>query len=277
MFVGIYHHRRLSASLGPAKAQVDVALKADEFFVRNGESVSKSWTSLLYDTFHDLRHAEFANSGNYPSGEQFMYDLEIKQEETIHEEVRLYRDRLTLLHLQNVHQLRHLSLSFNSGPQITHVLATSGAAPKTLFDFYDEPVQGLDDAGQNTVVIAANDGESMWCAIFSKVDGYTQITSKAYGSPKGDSGGNYGFAVMLVFGLVCGFLMLNGGFTSRHSDERGPSLLERLGSMVRSRAGHESTTSLTRGHLQGYSGSDVIDRSVEDQYLHRGGLGDEGL
>lgn len=262
---------------------MDIALKADEYFAYESGVVPKSWTSDLYDTFHDLRSVENADSEVYPDGEQFMYDLEIKHEETVHREVRLFRDRLTLLHLKNVNELKHMSLTFRSGPKITHVLTASGAAPKTLFDFDDQAgQQGFGDTDKKFVIHARHQ-QNIWCAIFSKANGYTQITSAAGGSD-GHSGSS-SFAVVLVFGLVC---CLSGGLRRfsdglrrfSDDDEPGISLIERLGNIVASRSGAGETaaslTSLT-GPMQGFSGSDVIDQSVEDRFLHRGGLGDEGL
>eukprot|EP00930_Biecheleria_cincta_P056844 TRINITY_DN42878_c0_g1_i1.p1 TRINITY_DN42878_c0_g1~~TRINITY_DN42878_c0_g1_i1.p1 ORF type:complete len:656 (+),score=105.40 TRINITY_DN42878_c0_g1_i1:21-1988(+) len=284
VFVGIYHHRRYGATVGASvRGNVDIALRQDEFFVSEGGEVPTSWTSDLYDNFHDLRNVEYANSEAYPDGEQFMYDLEIKHEETVHQEVRLFSDRLTLLHLNNVHQLKHMSLTFRSGPKITHVLTASMAAPKTLFDFDDQAPQGgagLNDMEENKFVIHAHNRQNIWCAIFSKANGYTQITSVAYGSSDGDSASSSGFAVLLVFCLAC---CLAGGLRIfSDGDEPGASLLERLGNMGGSRwRAHESSVALASltqgGSSQGFSGSDIIDQSMEDQYLHRGGLGDEGL
>lgn len=268
VFIAVYHHRRYSEPGVLAQGKVDVALSEDEYFASSGGTVPKSWTSDLYDTFLDLRYIERADSEAYPDGEQFMYDLEITHEETVHQEVRLFRDRLTLLHLKNVLQLQHMSLSFKSGPKITHVLTSSRAAPRTLFDFDDAPVQGLTDLLLNKVVIHARRRQDIWCAIFAKEDGYVQITSVAHGNSE-EKSGNASFPVVLLFCSVCGFLVLSG---------KGRSLLQRLVGMVTTPAGHQSTASLGEGAaLQGYSGSDAVDQSVEDQYLHRGGLGDEGL
>eukprot|EP00930_Biecheleria_cincta_P059540 TRINITY_DN4524_c0_g2_i1.p1 TRINITY_DN4524_c0_g2~~TRINITY_DN4524_c0_g2_i1.p1 ORF type:complete len:836 (-),score=147.90 TRINITY_DN4524_c0_g2_i1:159-2666(-) len=295
-FIAVYHHRRYAESGVLAQGKIDIALEEDKYFVSAGGAVPKSWTSDLYDTFLDLRHIDRANSDTYPDGEQFMYDLEITQQETVHQEVRLFRDRLTLLHLKNVNQLKHMSLAFKSGPKITHVLTASKAAPKTLFDFDDAPLQASaapeqtqqrqklwraqqrhtrrrrrTHLGDDEVVIHAHRRQNIWCAVFSKENGYVQVTSVAYGSSEEGSGDtDNSFAVVLLFGSICGFLMLRGGKVA--------SLLRRLFDLPTNLAGHRSTESISEGSaLQGYSGSDAVDQSVEDKYLHRGGLGDEGL
>ena len=76
-------------------------------------------------------------------------------------QVRTFKDRMTLLHLVNIHHLQKMQLDFVSGSSITHglepkpstlsgsrasrffvpVLASSKASPKTLFDFDQAPVQ----------------------------------------------------------------------------------------------------------------------------------------
>eukprot|EP00441_Pelagodinium_beii_P043868 CAMPEP_0197641408 /NCGR_PEP_ID=MMETSP1338-20131121/15391_1 /TAXON_ID=43686 ORGANISM="Pelagodinium beii, Strain RCC1491" /NCGR_SAMPLE_ID=MMETSP1338 /ASSEMBLY_ACC=CAM_ASM_000754 /LENGTH=804 /DNA_ID=CAMNT_0043214389 /DNA_START=8 /DNA_END=2422 /DNA_ORIENTATION=+ len=279
VFVGVYHHRRYSSqSRGVIVAKADVGLTADENFVRQDdvELAQKSWIAALYDTFNDMKNVEIANSEDYPSGQQFMYDLALSHLEKLHLQVRVYRDRMTLLHLKNVRDFENMELEFLAGPDISHVLISSKAAPKTLFDFDKTIPKGED----NIVVIQGSGQPSMWCAIFGSDDGWAQISAKTSGGGGPDSM-NFSFALVLVFGVICGLLILaaiSGGLqklSDAMSQPRMP-LTERLANLVR--RPNESTASLTRvGSLQGYSGSDVIDRNVEDQYLHRGGLGDEGL
>jgi len=205
-----------------------------------------------------------------------MYDLELNHVETLHLEVRVYRDRMTLLHLKNTKEFQHMELAFLAGVDVSHVLISSKAMPKTLFDF-DKTI-AKDD--RNIVAIQGSGHPSMWCAIFGNDDGWAQIEARTSGSAASDSM-NFSFALVLVFGVICGLLILaaiSGGLQKLSDAMSSPrlTLTERLANIVR--RPNESTASLTRaGSLQGYSGSDVIDRNVEDQYLHRGGLGDEGL
>ena len=119
----------------------------------------------------------------YPSGEQFMYTMDIRHSTVANlqatalnrscplccfsVQVRTFKDRMTLLHLRNIHHLQNMQLNFVSGSSITHgrgpkpsarsashalsegmcvsllvsVLASSKASPKTLFDFDQAPVQ----------------------------------------------------------------------------------------------------------------------------------------
>eukprot|EP00442_Polarella_glacialis_P025350 CAMPEP_0115159742 /NCGR_PEP_ID=MMETSP0227-20121206/70414_1 /TAXON_ID=89957 /ORGANISM="Polarella glacialis, Strain CCMP 1383" /LENGTH=752 /DNA_ID=CAMNT_0002571553 /DNA_START=93 /DNA_END=2353 /DNA_ORIENTATION=+ len=283
VFVGVFNHRRYFNDAESITATADISLTADPSFVRRyvPTDATQSWTAELYDSFHDVQSIELASREEYPSGEQFMHELDLKNHDTERLEARVYRDRLTLLQVRNTDRAEHLELQFLAGPEISHVLTSSAAAPKTLFDF-DAAYEQTGD----TIVILAGGQESIWCAIFGKSDGFAQITARAYGtSPvRAGSPANFSFALVCVLFLLCGLAMLgaiSGGFQklSDTSGTGGGSLPGRLMEMVRNRGRrHESTVSLTRGgSLQGYTGSDVIDRTVEDQYLHRGGLGDEGL
>eukprot|EP00434_Breviolum_minutum_P041045 symbB.v1.2.036505.t1/scaffold5172.1/size30160/2 len=117
--------------------------------------------------------------------------------------------------------------------------------------------------------IHSHDREDIWCAIFGGQDGSVRITVRSAAGP--DSNGSFGAGMLLMFVSVALCCYCSGGLGSVQAKASGWLKL------ARGNTSHESVAALTVDPLQGYSGSDVIDRNVEDQYLHRGGLGDEGL
>jgi len=290
VFVGIYKHRRFWFDRGTVNATATISLTADPNFER--EELPSSWVADLYDPFHDIRSLEITQQKVYPDGEQFIYQLRLPPSEELRLEVRLYHDRMTLLHLQNIVSGNDMVLEFRNGPNITHVLQSSRAAPKTFFDFDIVPTQV-----SRRVKITASSSPSIWCAIFGAADGYVQITAKSlqektfspvslpFAPPTGGKSKlNVGWAMVCVLAVLMGIVTLSFmvGGVQRVAENLGLDttipLSERFASLVRTQNPHESTASLTRsGSLQGYIGSDVIDRSVEDQYLHRGGIGDDGI
>jgi len=260
VFVGVMHHRRFGMERGVISASADISLVEDESFGQTGLA-EKSWTAELYNPFEDIRSVDMTHNQEYPEGEQFMYTMEIRQEAVAHLQVRTFSSRMTLLHLRNVNRLHSMQLTFLSGTEIAHVLTSSKASPKTLFDFDRAPAQV-----NGMVRIEAKDQENVWCAIFGRRDGYAQITVQSEGV-SGDSTSVISPSLVLVCVAVLG-----GMCWCRGAD----SLSDGFASVV-GRLAQERTPSQATEPLQGYSGSDVIDRTVEDQFLHRGGLGDEGL
>jgi len=248
LFVGILHHRRHGAR--PISGSADLMLVEDQAV----PDAARSWTADLYNPFQDLRNVEITHTQEYPGGKQFMYSMEIRQEAVAHMQVRVFRDRMTLIHLENVHGLEEMEMSFLQEPEISHILTSSKAAPKTLFDF-DAVLTQVD----GKVHIRAQQQQDVWCAIFGRRDGYAQVTVKAAGAPAPDRLPAIGVLLLLV--MCCAAC---GG-------KAWPWSVGKAGPV------HEGTTVPLTDPAQGYSGSDVIDRTVEDQYLHRGGLGDEGL
>lgn len=274
-FVGVYNHRRYYNDDVVIHAAADISLTADPEFSR--DSLPSSWVADLYDPFHDIRSLEITQRQVYPDGQQFLYELQLKSSGTLRLEVRLYHDRLTLLHIGNGVPGGGMLLEFQSGPNITHALSSSKASPKTLFDF-----DQVHEQVENQVQIDVKGEPAVWVALFGAADGYAQLTARSIdNAPQAPA---IGFALVCVFGLLCALVVLGViyGGAQKIGEFMGmdPSmpLMERLGCLVRNHNPHESTVSLTRqGSLAGYIGSDVIDRSVEDQYLHRGGAGDDGI
>lgn len=262
VFVGILHHKRYTSLTGMVTASAEVSLVEDEEFLLSPPA--QTWTAKTYNQFQDLRNVEITNAADYPHGEQFVYTMEIREEATAELQARTFEDRMTLVHLRNVHKLHYMQMSFVEGPTITHVLVSSRAAPKTLFDF-----DQVFTEANGQVQVHAHDRQDMWCAIFGGQDGTVRITVKAAAGP--GSNGSFGAGMLLLFVSLALCCYCGGGL--RSAQEMASDWLK----LARGNTSHESVAALTVDPLQGYSGSDVIDRNVEDQYLHRGGLGDEGL
>jgi len=276
VFVGIYNHRRYANVRQVVDATATISLTADPNFDR--EELPSSWLADLYDPFLDVRSLEITQRQIYPDGEKFIYELQIKKSEKMDLEIKLYHDRLTLLHIDNIEGANIMEIDFAS-PNITHVLSSLMSAPKTLFDFDNVHTQA-----KQHVTVRAIGKPTLWCTILGAADGWVEVSVRTYGDAPSAPLPPVGFALVCVFALLCGIFVLAviyGGAQSlgeRLGMDPSVPLSERFASLVRPHNPHESTASLTRsGSLQGYIGSDVIDRSVEDQYLHRGGIGDDGI
>merc|ERR1719433_2675215 len=167
-------------------------------------------------------------------------------------EVRLYRDRMTLLHLENDAKASDMVLDFVAGQNITHVLSsTSREAPKSFFDFDQVHTQV-----QGRVRIIAEGRHSIWCTIFGGENGYVQVQGRAYGALPSSSF-HWGFTLVCAFAFLCGLLTIATVF--------GSAL--KLGDWL----GVDMDTS---GPLSERIPTLCAERNVEDQYLHRGGIGD---
>jgi len=275
-FVGVYNHRRYYNDRYIVHAAADISLTADPEFLRESEGVD--WIADLYDPFHDIRALEVTQRQVYPAGEQYIFDVNFTGISIMSIEVQLFRDRLTLLRFEGVlAQVDSVKMHFTAGPNITHILSSSMAAPKTFFDF-----DQMHEHSMGRVEVPTQGGPITWVALFGAKDGYLQmkVTTEEV-APEAPA---IGFALVCVFMLLCALLVLGViyGGAQKLGDFLGMDpdmpLMERLGCLIRQHTQHESTVALTRtGSLSGYIGSDVIDRSVEDQYLHRGGNGDDGI
>jgi hypothetical protein len=280
VFVGIYahhkamgeHEQRPGSKEPRVKAKASIKLQE----AANFQEVSQSWVANLYDTFLDLRQLEIEHQQKYPEGEQYIYNVQLRTLEEDAINVRLYRDRMTLVEVENSAGGSSVTLEFSKGPAVSHVLSAS-KPPKTVFDF--DQVHAVD--GSTAEILSSE--PTVWCALFGAVDGELTLTARAVGDHRGLP--PIGSALLVMIAMVCGLMLLAvvfGGVRSvgeRLGVDPNAPVSDRLSALVRmSSAQHESTLSLTRvGSMQGYVGSDVIDRSVEDQYLHRGGIGDDGI
>jgi len=277
-FVGVYNHRRhpYTPNKKVIYAAADISLTADPDF----QPVPNDWIAYLFDPFHDMRSLEVSFSQVYPDGQQFIFQVDLKDDKAMSMQVQMYSRRLTLLHINSLpDQVSRVRLHFTpgSGPNVTHILSSSKGAPKTFFDF-DQ--QHMHSSGR--VDIPLRGEPSMWCALFGAQDGYLQVSIQAMEADQ--QAPAIGFALVCVFTLLCALLVLGViyGGAQKIGEFLGMDpnipIMERLGCLVRNVNPHESTVALTRtGSLTGYIGSDIIDRSVEDQYLHRGGSGDDGI
>jgi len=283
VFVGVYNHRHFYSDKDVVRAAADISLMADPNF--NKEELPSSWIADLYDPFHDIRSLEVTQAQVYPSGQQFIYNLQITEHERdLSLQVRVYRDRMTLLHVTLPPDTAEMVLAFKPAADVTHILSSSQAAPKTFFDFdqmhVKEVTSGSEEVASFKVHVIGK--TTMWCAIFGAENGMVELDARSMvAAPQAPA---LGFAIVcllavlfafFVFGVVCGGAQKVSDFIGMDSSI---PIMERLGCLVGTSSPHESTASLTRtGSLSGYVGSDVIDRSVEDQYLHRGGAGDDGI
>lgn len=281
LYVGIYNHRHYFNSRDEISASAEIVLEEDAEWAR--QHVPDNWIADMYDPFHDIMRLGLTRREDYPEGEKFMYDVKITDDEDVRLEVRIFRDRLTLLHIENPSLAQALSLTFVSGPSISHVLTSTRASPKTFFDF--------DHLGQavpvsNNFQIIAGGQRRIWCAIFGAQDGFVQLDVSTRRPPEPSLPVSFAMVCVIVLLAGAGLLVVAHGGAQKLVETVGgrsagfsslSAAAQRVTSWVKPRSNHESVASLTRGSLNGYMGSDVIDRSVEDQYLHRGGIGDDGI
>lgn len=286
VFVGIFNHRRYYNDQYIVHAVAEISLVADSEFASQNQPTD--WIADLYDPFYDIRALEVTQRQIYPAGEQYIFSVSLMPAvDVVGLEVQLFKQRLSLLHISGIPvEAEALKLQFTPGPNVTHILSSSRAAPKTFFDF-----DMMHEYSNGQVVIPCGhleqvDGQSRsaWVALWGAKDGHLQMTVRT--AKLEQQAPASGFAMVPILGLICALIVLAlvFGGAEKLRDMLGwdpdVSMMERLGCLIRERIqGHESTVSLTRspGSLSGYIGSDVIDRSVEDQYLHRGGQGDDGI
>merc|ERR1719215_143834 len=135
VYVGVYNHPRFYNDKSVLQGKISFQLMEDPSFAR--KALPTDWLSELYDPFHDIRSLEATQRRVYPSGEQFMYlmDLTEAANRMAAQQMRIYRDRMTLIQIQNPVDTANTVLAFSSAVNITHVLSSSKAAPKTWFDF----------------------------------------------------------------------------------------------------------------------------------------------
>jgi len=275
IFVGVYNHRRYFNDVKKIHALTDVILKLDPQFAQS--ELPSSWLADLYDPFQDLsKIAETSNREVYPEGEQFVYDLSPQSGTEMQEQVRVYRDRMTLLHIPNNDFADRMMLSF-TGSNITHVLVSTSAVPKTLFDFNSAPQV---DPGRN-VEITADREPALWCAIFGGADGWANVKAAKLADPSMAMSFSSSFICIGGFVVAVIVLTLLTGVRSFSEciglDDQVP-IWDRFWCFVTRQNNHHELTALTGRSQSGFVSSDVIDRNIEDQFLHRGGMaGDDGI
>lgn len=302
LYVAVYNHRRYYNDKDSASATVELSLVPDPHWNDPDMplfDIPETWLGELYDSFQTLPMLASGNQQDYPEKERHLYEVSVGPQTDRRMEVRVWRDRVTLLHfteLQNVNA-KTFKVSFLPGLDVGHVMVSSQAAPKTLFDFDQLP-----DVVNRTVVLDVEGVPSMWVAIFGAADGFLQmevggeqvaqqispLPHPATDSQRDSETARSSFSVGGVVWVVIALLLVVGciycGALEKFQELTGIKInIPVVQSIIDARRSqyprYESTTGLTRAlsSLSGYTGSDVIDRSVEDQYLHRGGIGDDGI
>lgn len=275
--VAIFNHRRLYNERLFVQGVVNLGLREEPSFVQ--PNVPSDWIAALYDSFQNVQDLEYTLRTRYPDGEQFLYDFDLNRSETLRQEVRLFSQRLTLLHLRNSAEDGTIRLAFSAGPNVTHVLTASVAAPRTLFDF--DQVHLQENRGVRIMMLGRSD---IWCALFAGADDASVVVTASL-EPSSGRASALVFGVLCVFTLFCVLIVMcsacSGAKRRREkAEEEGAAISERLAGLVR--PSHRTTAASERSQgvsLQGYmsTASDFIDPSVEEQYLFRGGIGDDGM
>lgn len=258
IFVAVYNHHRYTAKSKPATARVFVSLREDPDYER--KELPKSWLADLYNPFHSIGSLEITQRDIYPDGEQFIYNLEFTSNKELNLEARVYRDRITLLHLINKVGARSMVLNLTGGPSVAPILSSTKAAPKTLFDFNQVHTKA------GGVQIFADREPSLWCAIFGANDGFVRIAARTDPELAAKeallSAAPSAWLVNITAIGCCGLLAIVVGLLfARGAWSRGAG----------SRMGFAH--SVPHRNLTGHSSNN----SAEDEYLYRGGFGDDGM
>lgn len=277
-YVGVYNHQRSAGDRQIVNAVADVQLSADPSYMQE-DSAPMDWIQDLYDSFHDVRAFQVTQQEVYPDGEMFIFEQNFSDVIPILSmQIQIYNQRATLLRLGGLDpQADEIVMQRTDGPRIGHILSSVQVAPKTFFDF-----DQLHEMKDEIVEVDTRHAPVVWVAFFGDEDGQLLMTlTTKEAIPQAPA---IGFALVCVSALLCSLVVLGVIYGGSHKIgeflgmDQEVSLLERLGCLIRYQTPHESTVGLTRHtSLSGYIGSDVIDRSVEDQYLHRGGSGDDGI
>jgi len=284
--VAVLNHRRLYNGRPSIQGTIDLGLREEPGFVQ--PPVESNWIATLYDRFQDIQDLEFTQRTRYPDGEQFLYDFNFNSSGMLRKEVRLFSQRLTLLHVLNVGKMQDIQLTFSTGPEVAHVLSSSASAPKTVFDFDKVHVQS-----KGKVHIDMLGKSDIWCALFAgSEDASVVVTASAYSTSAASSASSTVFGLLCVFTLLCGVIVMCSIYSGlKKPAERAAAIIEpeahqgfiseRLASFAgRSQSSSTGPSERSQGRsLQGYvsSPADFMDPSVEEQYLFRGGIGDDGM
>lgn len=280
VFVGVYNHRKYYNERTQIHATVDISLEADTSFKLS--NTEKSWTAELYNPFQTVEKLQEVNQ-LYPAGREFVYQFKIHGFQTYKKKVNLFRDRATLIHVWNTALRHNTELKFSKDKStLSHVLSSTRALPKTLFDF-----DQVHASSAGKVKIRSKEVDTVWLALFANQDDTVEITVRTFDDPPAESV-PLGFAVLCVFGLLCGLLLLAllyGGAlkygrgrqhgVSSENNSQGGSRPSGLRDFLRSASHMEVTNPLTRG--ESWGADDDFDRRVEERYMQRGGFGDDGI
>lgn len=277
VYVAVHHHRRSANSVEHVKVSVDISLREEPSFVQ--PMLPSSWIGELYDRFQNVQDLEMTQRTRYPDEAQFLYNIDLSTSKEVKKRVSLFEDRLTLLHVGNPTSSIGIKIAFSAGPKIVHVLSSTAAAPKTLFDF--DRVHMQQDYG---VLIDAFGKPDLWCAIFAKVDASLIVTISPV-VPASATSPTMVIALVSFLILICGLLLCGSSYSaykkkSEHGEEtRSRPLSERIAGFLSNRGSSAPSDRNNIHSLQGYmsSSDNVMDPMVEEQYLFRGGFGDDGM
>eukprot|EP00929_Paragymnodinium_shiwhaense_P075180 TRINITY_DN3842_c1_g3_i1.p1 TRINITY_DN3842_c1_g3~~TRINITY_DN3842_c1_g3_i1.p1 ORF type:complete len:984 (+),score=205.17 TRINITY_DN3842_c1_g3_i1:83-3034(+) len=211
VYIGLYNHRRYHNRQPVVKGHATLQLRPDLNYDPLAAK-SESWLAKLYDPFHDLQSIGYTMQDLYPSGQRFLYSIEVVSGAADTVEVKLFKDRLTLLHIKNEAHMSRVSLSFTGEMEVTHVLSSTDVAPKTFFDF-DRQHQ-LGDDGSVKMQLS---GDVFWCALFAGADGDLVVNIKTH-SQRAPNDEDHGVEQLSDDSVSDLGSLLDGGDTSGGSD-----------------------------------------------------------
>jgi hypothetical protein len=264
VYIGIFHHRRYHGDRAETHANVSISLQEDPDYGRHN-SMPTSFIGDLYNHFQDMRDLEQLDRELYPKEHQYIFVLDLNSTALARREVEVYKDRLTLIHIQNDAKVYDVELDFFLGPKIEYVLTTTERAPKTLFDFNKlqrDPHMGT----SGPIRINAHGEVSIWCAIFGAQHGFVQVSARAYGAPTGGEGSAPQHVV-----VICLLLLLSGLILVCLCQSRAQKAKGRRRPTVDPAACGDMTCS-ENGACLGDNPN-----AAEDRFLTRAGIGDDGI
>lgn len=295
--VGVFNHRWYYNEHDTIEGTLRLSLVVDPGYGRS-QQLPVSWLSKLYNPFHDLRSMVIAEQTRAPGGERFIYEMELHGRGHAYRIVRLYSDRMTLLHIAVANErheagaMSELVVRLQVGHNVSHVLSSTLARPKTLFDF-DQLKLPSGDSSQEDVVAHATGKNGMWCALFGRMDGYVQVEVQRtwYQSQEALlSETLVALALSFAFALggLCVLLALRmirgrsaGDLDLPPTDlcvERSPRSGGHMTGRRSAPGDEDSMIALTRGDsFPGFGNLDMKDPNVEERYLRRAGFGDDGI
>jgi len=257
VFVGVFNHKRPGEEEGRMEGFADIKLVEDLDF--DAQEFPSSWLAALYNPFHDIRSLEFTQTEDYPDGDRYIYSLTLaEQQKELNMEVQLYRDRVTLLHVNmSSSDPTSMRLEFKNGLKISHVLSTRQRAPRSFFDF--DQVHVLDE--QQVQINAEGRHDAIWCAIFGAEDGTVEVLAQALDDGPFETVTRVGrtwtpFTTVVALLLVC-VALASGRILCNRTN---------CTSAMDPAACGESVDCL------------VVEHNPEDEFLRRGGnIGDDGI
>lgn len=271
LYVGIYNHKRYYNDTQEVQVVIDVNLKVDPDYEET--AMPSSWMEELYDPYIAISDIDKTQAGLYPDGSKYIYHIQGGNTRPGHAavgEVAIYQNRLTLIHVDNGDGADTVRLLF-TGTNVSRALVSTLAVPKTLFDF--NAASFSDDEGYFNIMTKHE--PAVWVAVWGKSTGIASVVLWRTAPP---ASSNLGVTVFVSIILCC--VVCVGCAKREQLEELGlgavGSLGERLWCWVKKQTRYEASDHLMTTK-DGFAGPDTVDQEVEDQYLHRGGIGDDGI